>query len=58
VENGELKSVISNQESQINLLTRDNQHEIMKRDELNRQINDLSEKLGLTRNQYTTESNE
>lgn len=51
IENEKLKNVISNLETQVNVLTRENQHEILKRDELNKQVNELSEKLGLTRNQ-------
>lgn len=50
--------MLSNLESQIKILTRENQHEVLKRDELNRQVNDLTEKLGLTRNKYSNETTE
>lgn len=50
--------MLINLESQIKVLTKENQHEVLKSGELNRQVNDLSEKLGLTRNKYSNETTE
>jgi sugar-specific transcriptional regulator TrmB len=44
IENEKLKNVISKLETEISVLTRENQHEVLKRDELGRQVNELQEK--------------
>jgi len=44
IENEKLKNVISKLETEISVLTKENQHEILKRDELGRQVNELQEK--------------
>jgi len=58
IENERLKNMLINLESQIKVLTKENQHEVLKSGELNRQVNDLSEKLGLTRNKYSNDTTE